>query len=59
MKITEAITLLENLKATHGDLDLYIQSDVECIQHDVKSITGEEIKGESYILIAGDNEFVV
>jgi len=59
MKITEAITLLQKLKATHGDLDLYIQGDVECLQYDVQSITSEEIKGESYALIAGENEFLV
>ena len=59
MKISEAITVLENLKATHGDLDIYIQGEEKCIQHDVKSITGEEVKGESYVLIAGENEFVV
>ena len=59
MKVSEAKTALENLKATHGDLDIYIQGEAKCIQHDVKSITGEEIKGESYALIAGENEFVV
>jgi hypothetical protein len=59
MNISEAITQLQNLKSKHGDLDLYIQGEAKCIQHDVKSITGEEVKGEPYALIAGDNEFVV
>jgi hypothetical protein len=59
MNISEAIIQLENLKVKHGDLYLYIQGDVKCLQYDVKSITGEEIKGESYALILGDDEFVV
>ncbi len=59
MNISEAIAKLENLKATHGDVELYLQGRAEDIQHDVKAISGEQLNGSDYVLICGENEFVV
>ncbi|WP_119327743.1 hypothetical protein [Cysteiniphilum halobium] len=59
MNISEAIAKLEDLKATHGDVDFYLQGRVQDIQHDVKSISSEQLNGSNYILIQGENEFVV
>ena len=59
MNISEAIATLENLKQIHGDVELYLQGRAADIQHDVKSINGEQLNGIDYVLIQGNNEFVV
>ena len=59
MSISEAIAKLENLKATHGEVELYLQGRAADIQHDVKVISGEQLNGADYVLISGNNEFVV
>ena len=59
MNISEAIVTLENLKQTHGDVDIYLQGRAQDIQHDVKVISGEQLNGSNYVLIQGDNEFVI
>ncbi|WP_203249691.1 hypothetical protein [Cysteiniphilum marinum] len=59
MNITQAIIALENLKKIHGDVELYLQGRAADIQHDVKAISGEQLNGADYVLIQGDNEFVV
>ncbi|WP_203249792.1 hypothetical protein [Cysteiniphilum marinum] len=59
MNITQAITVLENLRQTHGDVELYLQGRAQDIQHDVKVISGEQLNGADYVLIQGNNEFVI
>ncbi|MDA0910041.1 MAG: hypothetical protein O2809_00595 [Proteobacteria bacterium] len=59
MTISEAIATLENLKQIHGDVELYLQGRAADIQHDVKAISGEQLNGADYVLICGDNEFVI
>ena len=59
MNISEAIATLENLKQIHGDVELYLQGRAQDIQHDVKAISGEQLNGSDYVLIQGDNEFVI
>ncbi|WP_203368760.1 hypothetical protein [Cysteiniphilum marinum] len=59
MTITQAITALESLKATHGDVEIYLQGRAADIQHDVKVISGEQLNGSDYVLIQGNNEFVI
>lgn len=59
MNISDVITKLENLKAVHGDVDIYLQGRAADIQHDVKVISGEQLNGSDYVLIQGNNEFVI